>query len=98
MRSRLHKKMQLFVNQELPLLIEKGYTTEFRNSSVSDFSNCRENIGAGSGTFALSPSFSSSQEAEEKRISNPRVLSDMGLAIRKHTCLAVSNNTSSNNQ
>lgn len=43
MRSRLHKKMQLFVNQELPLLIEKGYTTEFRNSSVSDFSNCREN-------------------------------------------------------
>src|SRR5919107_4421747 len=33
-------------------------------------------------------------------ISNPRVLSDMGLAIRKHTCLAVSSssNMSSDNQ
>jgi hypothetical protein len=39
--------------------------------------------GAGSGIFALS----SSQEGEEKRISNPRVLSDMGLAIPRPTRL-----------
>jgi hypothetical protein len=37
MRSRLHKKVQAFVNQELPLLIEKGYVTEFRN--VTENSN-----------------------------------------------------------
>jgi hypothetical protein len=30
-RSRLNKKIQQFVSQELPLLIEKGYVTQFRN-------------------------------------------------------------------
>ncbi len=30
-KSRLQKKIEFFVNQELPRLIEKGYVTEFRN-------------------------------------------------------------------
>jgi hypothetical protein len=32
-KSRLQKKIEVFVNQELPILIEKGYVdvTEFRN-------------------------------------------------------------------
>jgi hypothetical protein len=32
-RSRLQKKLKVFVNQELPMLVEKGYleVTEFRN-------------------------------------------------------------------
>jgi hypothetical protein len=48
MRSRLHKKVQLFVSQELPILIEKGYVTEFRNITE----NCNVlNGSAGSGTF-----------------------------------------------
>jgi hypothetical protein len=38
-KSRLQKKLSIFVNQELPLLIEKGYldVTEFRN--VTENSN-----------------------------------------------------------
>ena len=36
-RSRLNKNVQQFVSQELPLLIEKGYVTEFRN--VTENSN-----------------------------------------------------------
>jgi hypothetical protein len=34
------KKLAVFVNQELPILIEKGYldVTEFRNASVTE--NC----------------------------------------------------------
>ena|SRR5918999_4524953 len=40
-RSRLNKKIQQFVNQELPLLMEKGYVnvTEFRDSSVTENRN-----------------------------------------------------------
>jgi hypothetical protein len=32
-KSRLQKKLEMFVNQELPILVEKGYldVTEFRN-------------------------------------------------------------------
>jgi hypothetical protein len=32
-KSRLQKKLEVFVNQELPILVEKGYldVTEFRN-------------------------------------------------------------------
>jgi hypothetical protein len=38
-KSRLQKKLEMFVNQELPILIEKGYldVTEFRN--VTENSN-----------------------------------------------------------
>ena len=36
-RSRLNKKIQRFVSQELPLLVEKGLVTEFRN--VTEKSN-----------------------------------------------------------
>jgi hypothetical protein len=38
--SRLHKKLKVFVDQELPLLLEKGYLSdiaEFRN--IADFRN-----------------------------------------------------------
>jgi hypothetical protein len=31
MRTRLQKKVQLFIKQELPLLVENGFVTEFRN-------------------------------------------------------------------
>jgi hypothetical protein len=52
MRSRLHKKVQLFISQELPLLVEKGYVTEFRNSNVTE--NCNNNystrVGVGTST------------------------------------------------
>ena len=32
-KSRIQKKLEVFVNQELPILVEKGYldVTEFRN-------------------------------------------------------------------
>jgi hypothetical protein len=39
-KSRLHKKLKVFVDQELPLLLEKGYLSdiaEFRN--IADFRN-----------------------------------------------------------
>jgi hypothetical protein len=35
-KSRLHKKLKVFVDQELPLILEKGYLSdiaEFRNTS-----------------------------------------------------------------
>ncbi|HKI07529.1 MAG TPA: hypothetical protein VKA09_03980 [Nitrososphaeraceae archaeon] len=93
-KSRLQKKIERFASEELPILIEKGLilssmlpanvVTEIRNRSVAkncnsvegegshDHSN-NENAdknGAGSGNFV--PFHGSS---------NPRVLSDMGLAI-----------------
>ena len=36
-RSRLQKKLRQFASQELPILLEKGYLTEFRN--VTENSN-----------------------------------------------------------
>jgi hypothetical protein len=36
-RSRLHKKVQQFISQELPLLVESGYVTKFCN--VTENSN-----------------------------------------------------------
>lgn len=45
-KSRLQKKLEVFVNQELPILVEKGYldVTEFCNGSVTE--NCnREDRG-----------------------------------------------------
>jgi hypothetical protein len=95
-KSRLQKKIALFASKELPLLIEKGFiqltmfdarsVTEIRNvtgncNNVKGESNHDDNDvdnknGAGSGNFVLF-----------HRISNPRVLSDMGLAIPRPTRL-----------
>jgi|GEM_PF-4681929 len=37
-KSRLQKKLEVFVNLELPVLIEEGYlyVTEFRNCSITE--------------------------------------------------------------
>jgi hypothetical protein len=44
-KSRLQKKIEVFVNRELPILVEKGYldVTEFRNGSVTE--NCNRQEG-----------------------------------------------------
>jgi hypothetical protein len=42
-KSRLHKKLKVFVDQELPLLLEKGYFSniaEFRN--IADFRSAQK--------------------------------------------------------
>jgi hypothetical protein len=51
--------------------------------SSHDKNNKSNKSSAGSGNFA----FSSRREAREDNISNPRVLSDMGLAIPRPTRL-----------
>ena len=96
-RYKLRRKIRHFYDSELPLLVEQGYISAAGDvaanscsvaaGSHDDNNNSNNRNGAGSGTFALSSSFSSSQEGEEKRISNPRVLSDMGLAIPRPTRL-----------
>ena len=53
-------------------------------SHQDNIRNKEIDIGAGSGTFVLGPS---SQEGLSSDISNPRVLSDMGLAIPRPTRL-----------
>ena len=91
-RYKLRRKIKHFYDNELPLLVKQGYIADnvaansSRVAASSHNNNKSDNEdGAGSGTLA-SPSQS---EIREGNISNPRVLSDMGLAIRKHTCLAV---------
>ncbi len=46
-KSRLNKKLRVFVDQELPLLLEKGYLSdiaEFRN--IADFRNASNGLVA----------------------------------------------------
>ena len=45
-KSRLQNKLEVFVNQELPVLVEKGYldVTDFRNATE----NCNVQPGIGS--------------------------------------------------
>ena len=46
-KSRLHKKLRVFVDQELPLLLQNGYLSniaEFRN--IADFRNISNSLVA----------------------------------------------------
>src|SRR5919108_6391542 len=49
-RSRLHKKVQQFISQELPLLVESGYVTKFCN--VTENSNVEPTCPFGHGGLA----------------------------------------------
>jgi hypothetical protein len=102
LKCRLSKKVNDFVNNELLLLQKKGYLllplssvaascngNSDNGSSIAaccnaELTNSNKN-GAGSGNFVpLSPH---PQRGREGNISNPRVLSDMGLAIPRPTRL-----------
>ncbi len=50
-KSRLMKKVHQFINQELPLLIERGYLTEF--CKLTD--NCKVQQGMRSGLVRIPP-------------------------------------------
>jgi hypothetical protein len=50
-KSRLVKKLNQFINQELPLLIEKGYLTEF--CKLAD--NCKMQQGTGFSLVKIPP-------------------------------------------
>jgi hypothetical protein len=74
---------------ELPLLAEKGYLAAnnknlaafCKTPSLTDNVEIINKNGAGSGIF-VSPSLSKiPKDGREGNISNPRVLSDMGLTI-----------------
>ncbi len=97
LRHSINKKIQTLTELELPLLLDRGFGVTANGNAVTTGSNAcgpgsarmvgrgianpdekvhdirgeNEEEGAGSGTFA--PPFSN--------VSNPRVLSDMGLAI-----------------
>jgi hypothetical protein len=105
-KSRLQKKIERFASEELPILIEKGFilssmlpanvVTEIRNRSVAK--NCNSVEGEGSHDHNLHDNKSSAGSGNFVPFtgsSNPSVLSDMGLAIRKHPCLAISDSNSS---
>jgi hypothetical protein len=83
-RYKLRKKIKQFYSVELPLLTDKGYIVNnmAANScgvaASSHDDNNNNKSSAGSGTL-VPPSHP--QEGREGNISNPRVLSDMGLAI-----------------
>ena len=80
---------------ELPLLAEKGYLAAnsknlaafCKTSSLTDNVEIINKNGAGSGIFVSPPLSGTPKDGREGRISNPRVLSDMGLAIPRPTRL-----------
>jgi hypothetical protein len=97
-KSRLQKKIERFASEELPILIEKGFilssmlpanvVTEIRNRSVAK--NCNSVEGEGSHDHNLHDNKSSAGSGNFVPFtgsSNPRVLSDMGLAIPRPTRL-----------
>ncbi len=84
-KSRLNKKLRL-AGEELQNYQNRdncsGVAEICNGQLLSKLRNTNKN-GAGSGTFALP----SRRKAREGNISNPRVLSDMGLAIPRPTRL-----------
>ncbi|MDQ3851903.1 MAG: hypothetical protein M3299_03605 [Thermoproteota archaeon] len=44
-KCRLQKKLQQFTSQELPILLQKGYLTEFRKPDLTE--NCKIQNGPG---------------------------------------------------
>jgi hypothetical protein len=61
-RSRLAKKINQFANQELPLLIEMGYLTEFCKLT----NNCKVQQGVGSSLVKIPPLTSVNEREENK--------------------------------
>jgi hypothetical protein len=94
-KSRLLKKIKTLYGTELPLLAEKGFLAANSKNlaafckmpSLTDNAEMINKNGAGSGTFAPSFAASRREAGKENSISNPRVLSDMGLAIPRPTRL-----------
>ena len=102
LKCRLSKKVNDFVNNELLLLQKKGYlllplssvaaSCNGNSDNGSRIAACRNaeltnsnKNGAGSGNSV--PPSPHPQRGREGNISNPRVLSDMGLAIPRPTRL-----------
>ena len=85
-RCRLRKKLRL-LNEES---CNVAAALSERNNAVAtmDLRNYNK-ISAGSGNFALSSFSDSPKQRSEDRISNPRVLSDMGLAILMKKALKI---------
>ena len=73
-RCRLRKKLRLL--NEVSCNVAAALSERSNAAAILDLVSYNEK-GAGSGNFA----FPSRREAREDNISNPRVLSDMGLAI-----------------
>ena len=79
-RCRLRKKLRLL--NEVSCNVAAALSERSNAAAILDLVSYNEK-GAGSGNFA----FPSRREAREDNISNPRVLSDMGLAIPRPTRL-----------
>src|ERR671917_491752 len=78
-RCRLRKKLRL-LNEER-CNVAAALSERSNAAATVDLRNYNK-ISAGSGNFALSSFSDSPKQRSEDRISNPRVLSDMGLAIQ----------------
>ena len=89
-RCRLRKKLRLLNKESCNVaaaLSERSNTAatlDLRNSDKSS---------AGSGNFVLSSFSDIPKQRSEDRISNPRVLSDMGLAILMKKCSKITSNS-----
>ena len=81
-RCRLRKKLRL-LNEE-SCNVAAALSERSNAAATLDLRNYNK-ISAGSGNFALSSFSGSPKQRSEDRISNPRVLSDMGLAIPRPT-------------
>src|SRR5687767_13808845 len=81
-RCRLRKKLRL-LNEE-SCNVAAALSERSNAAAMLDLRNYNKS-SAGSGTFALSLASSVQEAGTESRISNPRVLSDMGLAIPRPT-------------
>jgi hypothetical protein len=94
-KSRLLKKIKTMCETELLLLEQKGYLAAnsknlaafCKTSSLTDNVEIINKSSAGSGIFVSPPLSEIPKDGREGNISNPRVLSDMGLAIPRPTRL-----------
>jgi hypothetical protein len=77
-RCRLRKKLRL-LNEE-SCNVAAALSERCNAAEMLDLRNCNKS-SAGSGNFVLSSFSDTPKQRSEDRISNPRVLSDMGLAI-----------------
>jgi hypothetical protein len=84
-RYKLRRKIKHFYHNELPLLVKKGYIADDAAANSYSVAVCGHNDsksdnkkGAGSGNFVLPSQIT----MREGNISNPHVLSGMGLAIQ----------------
>jgi hypothetical protein len=80
-KSRLQKKIEVFVSQELPILVEKGYldVTEFRSGSVAE--NCN-NAKAESSLVKILPQTGDKQLSYDNTITKTTIKSGGPKGIR----------------